>query len=181
MVDSLYGSCSMSLFWLLMWLLEFWKVFTLYIWSTGAMAYLLSNTSRLILSTFVHDSITSTLKTPELHPRSTLLYRRTWRRLCRQQTDFVESVGRQPASVHSFHFLSRIILHLTSCPLNSAFFCATYFISLINVFSIPFTLTPLTNQVSSWKHYTYWAGEGIIPPPSHLLLPRGPSPFVTSA
>jgi len=157
------------------------KFFTLYIWSTGAMSYFLNNTSLLILSTFVRDSVTSALKTPDFHPRRTLFYLRTWRGLCPQQTDFVESAGWQPASVHSFHFLSRIILHWTSCSLNSAFFCATYLISLINVFSIPFTLTPLINQVSSWKHYTYLAGEGIIPPPSHLLLPRGPSPFVTSA
>lgn len=144
MVDSQCGSCFMSPIWHLeCWcgFLEFWKIFyDLYIWSTGAMSYLLNNTSRLILSTFVRDSVTSALKTPDFHPRRPLFYLRTWRALCRQETDFVESAGSQSASVHSFHFLSRMILHWTSCSLNSAFFYATYLISLINVFSIPLTL-----------------------------------------
>jgi hypothetical protein len=184
MVDSQYGSCFMLIFWHL----ECWCGFqnsgnfvhpTYLVYGRYATPpqQHVTNDSFYIRPRFCNLNT----KDAWFSSQGMMFYFRTWRGLCRQQTDFVESAGRQAASVHTFHFLSRIILHLTSCSLNSAFFCATYLISPINVFSIPITLTPLINQVSSWERYIYGAGEGIIPPSSHLLLPRYPSPFVTSA
>lgn len=114
-----------------------------------------------------------TLKTSDFHPRGTLLYPRTWRRLCHQQTDFAESPGRR-LKIHSlFSFSMSHNLTFGKLFIEQRFLLGKIFDKINNFIFYSIHLKPLINQVSSWKRCSYRPGEGIIPPPAP------PSPFVT--